>query len=92
MTAAFAMTLAEVAEALRLPVDEFCRRRAYLTRVGFPRHLPGLPLRWSSVQVGDWIAAGGVAAAAAPRPSGGPALIVDNANKALRDRYAGGLS
>ena len=82
--------LPAVADALALTPAEFSDRWPYLRRVGFPRHLPGLGLRWSKAQVDAWIDAGGVLAEPEPAPLSGLRLVVDNDHRALRQRYAGG--
>jgi hypothetical protein len=83
-----ALTVDDVARALRIEVGDLMRRLPYLRRRGFPRHLPGLGLRWSERQVTAWIDAGGVAESP-PEPAGpsGLRLVIDNARAALHEKY-----
>ena len=79
-----------LAKLLQCDEPDLYRRLPYLRRVGFPRHLPGLGLRWSEDQVLDWIASGGVVEPPPPKGPSGLRLVVDNANRALRARYVEG--
>ena len=89
------MTAAEIAAELQLPdVHAFYMRRSRMVREhGFPRTLPGVPLRWSRAMVLAWIASGGLSDVepdAGAHVPGANVTPLAAARQRLEARYAAG--